>query len=290
MNPIPADWVLATTHLASDYVYHQFCALIRVRPKVLPPAELNSILFMACFNLVRMLADAYLNPVVLDKFGVIVLWYLPGAIDPAIQNDMMVATLMMSGPLGMSVTRSGADKKWYTHESNFQSSQQGLTPGCINLSPGWFLQAHPAPKFHPEVSATLRVCGSSLCQAMQRPAALIAAALRVMHPSLYWSSLTTKLGLSLWADNNQLEEMGNRLREWVSVFTALAVMCNRCSPLHHDTLSRAQWFNVMTSVGNHSPVRMQMPNIGVEIAYNSGVMVGASGRIVRHGMDKVDGD
>ncbi|KAG1822781.1 uncharacterized protein BJ212DRAFT_1296744 [Suillus subaureus] len=131
--------------------------------------------------------------VVLDKFGVIVLWYLPGAIDPAIQNDMIVMTLMMSGPLG------------------------------------WFLQAHPALKFHPKVSVTLR--------AMQRPAALIAAALRVMHPSIYWSSLTMKLGLGLWADNNQLEEMGNHLQEWVSVFTALAVMCNRHSPLHHDTLS-----------------------------------------------------
>ncbi|KAG1829905.1 hypothetical protein F4604DRAFT_1947374 [Suillus subluteus] len=236
MNPIPADLALATTHIASDYVYHQFCALIGVRRKVLPPAELDAILLMACSNLARMLTDAYLNPVminfdmvryseslqmmetglnlglVLDKFGVIVLWYLPGAIDLAIQNDMMVATAMMSGLLGMSVTRGGvADKKWRTHESNFQSSQQGLTPGCIDLSPGWFLQAHPALKFHPEVSATLRACGSSLCQAMQRPAALIAAALRVMHPSLYWSSLTMKLGLGLWADNNQLEEMGNRL-------------------------------------------------------------------------------
>ncbi|KAG1847075.1 hypothetical protein F4604DRAFT_1688194 [Suillus subluteus] len=232
MNSIPANWALATTHLASDYVYHQFCSLIGVRPKVLPPAELNCILLMACSNLAKTLTDAYLNPVryseslqmmetglnlgceeslfarfpldwkiilewpaiVLDKFGVIVLWYLPGAIDLAIQ----------------------------------------------------------APKFHPEVSVTLR--------AMQRLAALIAAALRVMHPSLYWSSLTTKLGLGLWADNNQLEEMGNHLQEWVSVFIALAVI-----------------------VGNHSPARMQMPNIGIEIAYNSG-------RIVRHGMDNVDGD
>ncbi|KAG1829906.1 hypothetical protein F4604DRAFT_1607754, partial [Suillus subluteus] len=77
---------------------------------------------------------------------------------------------------------------------------------------------------------------------------------------------------------------------WASVFTALAIMCNRRSPLHRDTLSRAQWFDVMTSVGNNLLVRMQMPNIGIEITYNSGVMAGASGRIVRHGMDEVNGD
>ncbi|KAG1906163.1 uncharacterized protein F5891DRAFT_1182366 [Suillus fuscotomentosus] len=123
MNPIPADWALATTHLASDYVSRQFCSIVGVMPKVLPPPELDIILLVACCNLARRLADAYLNPVtinfdlvrysealhmqetginsrreeslleryppggqlilerptvVLDRFGVIVLWYLPG--------------------------------------------------------------------------------------------------------------------------------------------------------------------------------------------------------------------
>lgn len=33
-----------------------------------------------------------------------------------------------------------------------------------------------------------------------------------------------------------------------------------------------------------------MPNIGIEIVYDGGVMLAVSGRIVRHGMDKVNGD
>ncbi|KAG1880184.1 hypothetical protein F4604DRAFT_1922867 [Suillus subluteus] len=333
MNPIPADWALSTTHIASEYVSRQFSVLIGVGPKVLPPIELDVVLLMACSKLARMLAEAYRNPVtinfditrysealqtmetglksgceelllarfppdrqiilewpavVLNKFGIIVLWYLPGAIDAAIQNDMMAATVMMSGLLGTSITRSTAkDNKWCTHESNFQSSDHGLTPGCINLSPAWFLQGHPAPKFHSEILATLRVGGISLCQAMQRPAALIAAALRVMHPSLYWSSLTTQLGLGLWAANNQLQDMGDLLRVWGSVFTVLAIMCNQCSPLHCDALSHAQWFDAMLSVGGYGPARMRMPNIGIEIAYNSGVMAAASGRIVWHGVDNM---
>ncbi|KAG1857766.1 hypothetical protein F4604DRAFT_1685069 [Suillus subluteus] len=120
MNPIPADWALSTTHIASEYVSRQFSVLIGVGPKVLPPIELDVVLLMACSTLARMLAEAYRNPealqmmetglksgreelllarfppdrqiilerpaVVLDKFGIIVLWYLPGAIDAAIQG------------------------------------------------------------------------------------------------------------------------------------------------------------------------------------------------------------
>ncbi|KAG2112326.1 uncharacterized protein F5147DRAFT_572755 [Suillus discolor] len=227
--------------------------------------------------------------VVLDKYGIIVMWYLPSAIDPAIQHDMICATERMSSPLAKSIMRVENKEKWRTHEPNFCPSSSGTTPGCINLSLAWFLQAHPSPKFHPEVSATLK-SDSGLCLAIQRPAALFAAALRVMHPNLYWSSLGTALGLGLWAVDKQLQEIIDCLRDWASVFTTLAVMCNRCSPLHRNPLSQSQWFNGMTSVGNYGMGRMRMPNIGIEIVYNSSVMAAVSGRIVRHGMDEVDGD
>ncbi|KAG2108902.1 uncharacterized protein F5147DRAFT_652499 [Suillus discolor] len=337
MSLVPVDWALATTHIASDYVCRQFCAIVGVTPKILPPPELDVVLMLGCSHLARILADAYLNPVtinfdmmrysevlqkqergvnpcreeflltryppdheiilerpavVLDKFGLIVLWYLPGAIDAAIQNDMLVATMMMSGPLGKSITRGTSPKeKWHTDESNFQISEQGFTSGCINLSPGWFLQAHLAPQFQPKVSATLKSDnGVAYCRVMCRPAALVAAASRVMHSGLYWSSLTTQLGLGVWADTHQTQPMGNRLREWASVFTVVAVMCNWYTPLHRDALSRAQWFDIMTSVGGYTLARMKMPNIGIEIAYNSGVMAGTSGRIVRHGVNWVNSD
>ncbi|KAG2122146.1 uncharacterized protein EDB93DRAFT_1110971, partial [Suillus bovinus] len=152
--------------------------------------------------------------VICDKFGIIVFWYLPGAIDLAIQNDMVAATAMMSVSLARSVTSSAAtNDKWRTHSSNFYPSESGSTPGCINLSPAWFFQGHPAPKFYPHVSATLEEYGQSFCQTMQRLVALIAAALRVMHPNLYWSSLVMKLALGLWAADKKLDKIGDRLRE-----------------------------------------------------------------------------
>ncbi|KAG1799143.1 hypothetical protein EV424DRAFT_1546073 [Suillus variegatus] len=149
MSLVPADWALATTQLASDYVCHQFCAIVGVTLKVLLPLELDVVLMLGCSHLARILADAYLNPVtinfdmmryskvlqkqergvnpgceeffltqyppdheiilecpavVLNKFDLIVLWYLPGAIDAAIQNDMLSATMMMLGLLGKSIT------------------------------------------------------------------------------------------------------------------------------------------------------------------------------------------
>ncbi|KAG1831816.1 hypothetical protein EV424DRAFT_1534070 [Suillus variegatus] len=149
MSLVPADWALATTHLASDYVCHQFCVIVGVMLKVLPPPELDVVLMLGCSHLTRILANAYLNPVtinfnmtrysevlqkqergvnprheeflltryppdceiilkhpavVLNEFGLIVLWYLPRAIDAAIQNDMLSVTMMMSGPLGKSIT------------------------------------------------------------------------------------------------------------------------------------------------------------------------------------------
>ncbi|KAG1859311.1 hypothetical protein DFJ58DRAFT_658342 [Suillus subalutaceus] len=67
-------------------------------------------------------------------------------------------------------------------------------------------------------------------------------------------------------------------------------MYNWCSPFHRDPLSHSQWFDVMTSIGNYGGARMKMPNIGIEIVYDSGAMAVGSGRIIRHGVDVVDGD
>ncbi|KAG1820759.1 hypothetical protein EV424DRAFT_1539304 [Suillus variegatus] len=66
MNLIPANWALATTHLASDYVSEQFCSIVGGMPTVLPPPELNVVLLVACCNLAWRLANAYLNVVTIN--------------------------------------------------------------------------------------------------------------------------------------------------------------------------------------------------------------------------------
>ncbi|KAG1832777.1 hypothetical protein EV424DRAFT_1342281 [Suillus variegatus] len=186
--------------------------------------------------------------VVLDRFGIIVLWYLPGAIDEAIKTIWVKVSAELSPRKG-----NGARTRAVFKPVNMAL----LRVASIYLWDGFCKVIRYAPKFHPEVLATLKQDGPALCQAIQQPVVLAAAALRVMHGGCYWSSLTTQLGLGLWADNNQLQEMGNCLREWASSFTVLAVMCNRHSPLHRDSQSLAQWFDIMTSIGNYGPIGAQ---------------------------------
>jgi hypothetical protein len=119
---------------------------------------------------------------------------------------------------------------------------------------------------------------------------IASAALRVMHPRQYWEGLTNILALGPIAEDMQLQQMPEKLREWASVFCALSVISNRETPLHRDALSRMQWFDILTSVGRYSDARMSLPSIEIDLRYDPGVMVGMSGRAVRHGVHKVDGD
>ncbi|KAG1890017.1 hypothetical protein F4604DRAFT_1673517 [Suillus subluteus] len=95
MNPVPADWAVATTHIATWYAD----ALQMMEKGIKPDREEN---LLAQYPPDReILLDR--PAVVCDKFGVIVLWYLPGAIDLAIQNDMAAATAKMAVILAKSV-------------------------------------------------------------------------------------------------------------------------------------------------------------------------------------------
>ncbi|KAG1725106.1 hypothetical protein EDB19DRAFT_1915223 [Suillus lakei] len=66
MNPIPDDWALATTHIASEYVYRPFSALVSGQLNVLPPLKLNFVMIMGCSKLASTLATTYHNPVTIN--------------------------------------------------------------------------------------------------------------------------------------------------------------------------------------------------------------------------------
>ncbi|KAG1743159.1 hypothetical protein EDD22DRAFT_786437 [Suillus occidentalis] len=115
---------------------------------------------------------------------------------------------------------------WRTYVSNFYSIQSSSTPGCINLSPAW-MQGHLVS--HTSCSATSipTLIGTKISSHPQ-----VSATLKEVEG---WS-----FSLGLWADQNKSNEIGDRLREWPSVFTALAIVCNQCLPMHRDSLSRPQ--------------------------------------------------
>ncbi|KAG1777151.1 hypothetical protein EV702DRAFT_1197467 [Suillus placidus] len=176
--------------------------------------------------------------VVVDLGFRIILWYITDMLSP--WNDMYTTTLSMGDLLKKSITtRKGS--RWRIHKSNFQPAKMPeLTPRCINIALWWFQQGHecydpppdnPDDGFKPKVSATLKGKRSlSMIMAMQRPALLASAALRVMHPELYWASVATHLKLRRWSADQGLRDMHRLLTHWASVYTSASIMCNRQSP------------------------------------------------------------
>ncbi|KAG1849008.1 hypothetical protein F4604DRAFT_1593651, partial [Suillus subluteus] len=75
-----------------------------------------------------------------------------------------------------------------------------------------------------------------------------------------------------------------------SVYTGAAIMCNRQSPDHQDPKCLPKAFNILTSIGSYRHATMKLPNLGIKMAYNPGVMVSYSGRLVRHGIRVDEGD
>ncbi|KAG1730099.1 uncharacterized protein EDB91DRAFT_1252759 [Suillus paluster] len=209
--------------------------------------------------------------VLMDSGGHIILWYLPDTISPWIQAEMAAATVGMGYLLKTSIT-SGQESNWRTFSGHFHMSDcHLLTPGCINIAPCWFQQGRepygfpPTGGFTPEVSAMLKgEGGPKVILSMQRSALLASAALRVMHPELYWALVTTQMKLARWAMENELDGM-------------------QC-PLHRDPRSTPEGFDVMTSVGHYCDGLMTLSNLGIQLRYNSSAMVGCSGHIVRHGV------
>ncbi|KAG2101395.1 uncharacterized protein F5147DRAFT_776746 [Suillus discolor] len=142
--------------------------------------------------------------VLLDAGHHIILWYVPGALSDWVKEDISAAMHCANDLLKKSLSPANANCIWRTDRSYFYPTETpGVSPGCINVSPCWFQQGHEPHghaqenadvSFCPEISASLKgPQGISIIKSMRRPSLLASAALRVMHPSLYWASLRTTL-------------------------------------------------------------------------------------------------
>ncbi|KAG2358857.1 hypothetical protein BDR07DRAFT_1379132 [Suillus spraguei] len=173
-----------------------------------------------------------------------------------------------------------ADGNWRYNQEWFRQGSEnvGSTPGCINLSPAWFQQGHENLS-DLEVSASLKGPSSeNILKAIARPAATALVALRVMHPQQYFAGLRALSHLGDKALSKELPQMPETLQYWASVFNSLSIISNRETPNHRDHLSIPECFDILTTMGNYSKARMSMPSLQLEF------------RIVRHGVDGVEGD
>ncbi|KAG1723982.1 uncharacterized protein EDB91DRAFT_1255446 [Suillus paluster] len=154
---------------------------------------------------------------VLYATGAIIVWYLPDALTETTQKEILAASDLLSLSLAKSVKEN-----------------DGISPGCINLSLAWFQQGHENLS-DPAVSASLKgPFSENILKAIARPAAIASATLRVMHPEQYWAGIRAFLSLGQSAKSKNLPRMSETLQYWASVFNTLTVISNWQTPNHRD--------------------------------------------------------
>jgi len=79
------------------------------------------------------------------------------------------------------------------------------------------------------------------------------------------------------------------LENWSTVFTNILLIVNRSTPLHRDSHSQADWYDMPVSVSNYDDCALHIPSLEIQVLYNPGTVVAFSGRLFWHGVNEVDG-
>lgn len=121
--------------------------------------------------------------------------------------------------------------------------------------------------------------------AMHTPLAILNRIARVIHPDQY------DIGgdaLQRLQENPGLLRTGVNapaiLKSWVSIYTAIAIVSDRESPVHRDQKSPPAGMDLLSSVGNYSGCTMEWRNMGLRLDYRPGSVVAFSGKQMQHGV------
>ena len=131
--------------------------------------------------------------------------------------------------------------------------------------------------------------GFQWLQDMIYPTSIVSGALSIMHPQLYEDGMRAMSVMQDWSSRYD-SRMNEALALWPTRFTNVSLIANRSTPLHHDPQSHASWFDVLVSVGEYTQCVLAIPTLGIELVYKPGTMVAFSGRLLRHGVNAVEGN
>lgn len=210
--------------------------------------------------------------------------------------------MVQSRPRYSSAASTGT---WRLQDQYYKPEEEcELQPGIVNFSPAWFQQGHEVSQicrwehrliynqtsdYELEVSALLKARnlhrgGEAWLMAMQEPHLVLGGMLKIMHPDLYKSSLAALLQLQ------DQEEHATVLAKWGTVFNALSFISNRAAPLHRDSKSRKDWYDLLVSFGTYADATFHLPGLGMQFPYRSGTIVAFSGSLLRHGVSAHEGE
>ncbi|KIM58323.1 hypothetical protein SCLCIDRAFT_128456, partial [Scleroderma citrinum Foug A] len=123
---------------------------------------------------------------------------------------------------------------------------------------------------------------------MSYPSAILSAALSIMHPPMYNAGLRGMETLTALAENDEL--MGDALADWSTVYTNISLIANQGTPFHCNPHSRSNWYDILVSVGEYKNCYLDIPTLGVKLEYSPSTAIAFSGHLLRHGVNKVEGN
>jgi hypothetical protein len=131
----------------------------------------------------------------------------------------------------------------------------------------------------PEVGAKIKkAAGLDWLNHISESNSILSVILAVIHPELHNAGQETFNQLRQH-DKIQHQDV---LRQWTSVFNGVSVICNRITPVHRDSNSRKQWYDLLASVGCYCNCKLELPGLGLSLEYGSGTVIGLLGGTLEH--------
>jgi hypothetical protein len=94
-----------------------------------------------------------------------------------------------------------------------------------------------------------------------------------------------KSGLLMLRKLRQLEGTQGIAKEWQSVYNGISIISNRQTPFHRDSKGRPEWYNTLINYsGTGGRPRLVLKDLGMDLEYLSGTVVGFCGSILQHGV------
>jgi hypothetical protein len=79
-----------------------------------------------------------------------------------------------------------------------------------------------------------------------------------------------------------LEATSDVASKWESVYTGIQVISNRVTPAHQDSKGRPEWYDLLTAIGGGLLPRLLVDDLGLELEYSGGSVVGLCGNVLEH--------
>lgn len=105
--------------------------------------------------------------------------------------------------------------------------------------------------------------------------------LSLINPGLF------QMGLEMLQKLRHMDLTKDIAHKWQSVYSGIAIISNRITPPHRDSKGKPEWFDSLLNYsGTDTSPRLVIEDIGLDLQYSSGTVVGFCGTVFKHGVDK----